>query len=146
MLKITSRASAVHKIVGRILQKAPEAMACLRLVQPIERHAVAAHPEDVAHPELDAGRQVEPCHEVGTAVHRRDFLLIATGVVVLAIIAFVVWFLFFAHNPLLRVGRKLTPSARTPDEYPLTGTAVAIERSAWLRHFCWSTISNSLAS
>jgi F0F1-type ATP synthase membrane subunit c/vacuolar-type H+-ATPase subunit K len=29
--------------------------------------------------------------------------LIATVVVVLAIIAFVVWFLFFAHNPLLRV-------------------------------------------
>jgi len=29
--------------------------------------------------------------------------LIATLVVVLAIIAFVVWFLFFAHNPLLRV-------------------------------------------
>ena len=29
--------------------------------------------------------------------------LIATLVVVLAVIAFVVWFLFFAHNPLLRV-------------------------------------------
>jgi hypothetical protein len=28
---------------------------------------------------------------------------IATLVVVLAIIAFVVWFLFFAHDPLLRV-------------------------------------------
>lgn len=25
-----------------------------------------------------------------------------------------------AHNPLLRVGRRLTPSARTPDEHPLT--------------------------
>lgn len=29
--------------------------------------------------------------------------LIATLVVVLAIVAFLVWFLFFAHNPLLRV-------------------------------------------
>jgi hypothetical protein len=29
--------------------------------------------------------------------------LVATLVVVLAVIAFVVWFLFFAHNPLLRV-------------------------------------------
>jgi hypothetical protein len=28
--------------------------------------------------------------------------VIATLVVVLAIVAFVVWFLFFAHNPLLR--------------------------------------------
>jgi hypothetical protein len=28
---------------------------------------------------------------------------IATFVVVLAIVAFVVWFLFFAHDPLLRV-------------------------------------------
>jgi hypothetical protein len=27
--------------------------------------------------------------------------LIATLVVVLAIVAFIVWFLFFAHNPLL---------------------------------------------
>jgi SAM-dependent methyltransferase len=25
-----------------------------------------------------------------------------------------------AHNPLLRLGRRLTPSARTPDEHPLT--------------------------
>src|SRR5439155_13135712 len=24
------------------------------------------------------------------------------------------------HNPLLRIGRALTPSARTPDEHPLT--------------------------
>ena len=24
------------------------------------------------------------------------------------------------HNPLLRLGRRLTPSARTPDEHPLT--------------------------
>jgi hypothetical protein len=29
--------------------------------------------------------------------------VIATAVVVLALIAFAVWFLFFAHNPLLRV-------------------------------------------
>ena len=29
--------------------------------------------------------------------------LVATLVVVLAVIAFIVWFLFFAHNPLLRV-------------------------------------------
>jgi hypothetical protein len=29
--------------------------------------------------------------------------VIATLVVVLAIVAFVVWFLFFAHDPLLRV-------------------------------------------
>jgi flagellar basal body-associated protein FliL len=29
--------------------------------------------------------------------------LIVTLVVVLAVIAFVVWFFFFAHNPLLRV-------------------------------------------
>jgi hypothetical protein len=29
--------------------------------------------------------------------------LIATLVVVLTVIAFVVWFVFFAHNPLLRV-------------------------------------------
>jgi hypothetical protein len=29
--------------------------------------------------------------------------LIATLVVVLALIAFIVWFFFFAHNPLLRV-------------------------------------------
>jgi hypothetical protein len=29
--------------------------------------------------------------------------LVATLVVVLVVIAFVVWFLFFAHNPLLRV-------------------------------------------
>jgi hypothetical protein len=29
--------------------------------------------------------------------------VIVTLVVVLAVIAFVVWFLFFAHNPLLRV-------------------------------------------
>jgi hypothetical protein len=29
--------------------------------------------------------------------------LIATLVVVLAIVAFLVWFLFFAHDPLLRV-------------------------------------------
>ena len=28
---------------------------------------------------------------------------IATFIVILAIIAFVVWFLFFAHSPLLRV-------------------------------------------
>jgi hypothetical protein len=28
--------------------------------------------------------------------------LIATLVVVLAVVAFIVWFLFFAHNPLLR--------------------------------------------
>jgi F0F1-type ATP synthase membrane subunit c/vacuolar-type H+-ATPase subunit K len=28
--------------------------------------------------------------------------LVVTLVVVLALIAFVVWFLFFAHNPLLR--------------------------------------------
>jgi hypothetical protein len=29
--------------------------------------------------------------------------LVVTLIVVLAIAAFVVWFLFFAHNPLLRV-------------------------------------------
>lgn len=29
--------------------------------------------------------------------------LIATLIVALAIVAFVVWFLFFAHDPLLRV-------------------------------------------
>ena len=29
--------------------------------------------------------------------------LVATLVVVLAVIAFIVWFLFFARNPLLRV-------------------------------------------
>lgn len=29
--------------------------------------------------------------------------LVTTLVVVLAIVAFLVWFLFFAHNPLLRV-------------------------------------------
>lgn len=37
---------------------------------------------------------------------RRELLgtieLVATLVVVLAIVAFVVWFLFFAHGPLLR--------------------------------------------
>ena len=25
-----------------------------------------------------------------------------------------------AHNPLLRIGRRLTPAARTPDEHPFT--------------------------
>jgi preprotein translocase subunit SecE len=38
---------------------------------------------------------------------RRAFVgtveLIATAIVVLAIVAFLVWFLFFAHDPLLRV-------------------------------------------
>jgi hypothetical protein len=29
--------------------------------------------------------------------------MVATLVVILAIVAFVVWFLFFAHSPLLRV-------------------------------------------
>jgi hypothetical protein len=29
--------------------------------------------------------------------------MIATLVVILAVVAFVVWFFFFAHNPLLRV-------------------------------------------
>jgi F0F1-type ATP synthase membrane subunit c/vacuolar-type H+-ATPase subunit K len=48
-----------------------------------------------------------PEHDIAEPDDRRRELigtieLVVTLVVVLAIVAFVVWFLFFAHNPLLR--------------------------------------------